>query len=82
MGNHATLIARLSFVSYYRLSAYWRLFRKPGPTAYAAFLETMHVDADESPTLSSSLHTPQEVRRSRRDALRDQPDAVPSTSTG
>ena len=33
IGDRATLIARLSFVNYYRLSAYWWPFRKPGPTA-------------------------------------------------
>jgi hypothetical protein len=29
IGDRATLIARLSFVNYYRLSAYWWPFRKP-----------------------------------------------------
>lgn len=33
IGDRATLIARLSFVNYYRLSAYWWPFRKPGTTA-------------------------------------------------
>lgn len=31
VGDRATMIARLSFVNYYRLSAYWWSFRKPGP---------------------------------------------------
>jgi abortive infection bacteriophage resistance protein len=35
IGDRATMIARLSFVSYYRLSAYWWAFRKRGPTLFA-----------------------------------------------
>jgi abortive infection bacteriophage resistance protein len=32
LGDRATMVARLSFVNYYRLSAYWWPFRKPGAT--------------------------------------------------
>jgi abortive infection bacteriophage resistance protein len=34
IGDRATMIPRLSFVNYYRLSAYWWPFRKPGPTRH------------------------------------------------
>jgi abortive infection bacteriophage resistance protein len=34
VGDRATMVARLSYVNYYRLSAYWRSFRKPGSTSH------------------------------------------------
>lgn len=62
IGDRATLIARLSFVNYYRLSAYWWPFRKSGPTALERLDE--FIEGAEFTTVWDHYAFDQRIRKS------------------